>query len=309
MSSTVFSASNRKAEILSAKVLGLTLANPVIVASGAFSDSLQQIRRAFDAGAGAVVTKTIYSGQKDKTIERVKKTPLGAFNSTTYSRVGFDRWISIIASMAEKQKPVIASIFAQTPELLRELARRVVDAGSPALELGLSCPNDPTQQGADLRFISQYTAAVRKAVCVPFSVKLSAAGDIVNNVQAALNEGADAISLSDALPSILMDVDHRSVAFGGPVAYSGPAIKPIVLHSIYEIRQAGIKVPIMGIGGVSSVTDVLEYLQLGADVVQVYTVLMTRGVEFIKELVDDLYCWCDKREASIGNLIGIAVRK
>jgi dihydroorotate dehydrogenase len=184
-----------------------------------------------------------------------------------------------------------------------------VDAGSPALELGLSCPNDPTQQGVDLRFISQYTAAVRKVVDVAFSVKLPAAGDVVNNVKAALNEGADAISLSDALPSILVDVERRSIAFGGPVAYSGPAIKPIVLHSIYEIRQAGIKVPIIGIGGVSGVTDVLEYLQLGADAVQVYTVLMTRGVEFIKELVDDLYCWCDKRETSVEELIGIAVRK
>ncbi|MEK6288613.1 MAG: dihydroorotate dehydrogenase [Acidobacteriota bacterium] len=297
----------RADERLTTAILGLKLANPVLVASGPVSDSLPQIQRALNAGAGGVVTKTIYVGDKENIIERVKKGPAGVFNSTTYSRVKLEQWLRTLAVLAEQDAPVITSIYAHSPEQLGNLALRIVEAGSRALEIGVSCPNGASQQVADWRLVGRYAAAVRKAVDVPFSVKLAAVSGLLENVKASIGEGSHAISLSDALPSVLVDFEHRRLAFGGPVAYSGPAIKPIVLHSIYELRQAGITCPIFGIGGVGSASDVLEYLEVGANAVQLYTMLMTSGIELLSEITGDLSAWCKKEGVTTQQLIGAAL--
>lgn len=295
-------------ERLVTKILGLKLTNPVLVASGPISDSLSQIRRALSAGAGGVVTKTIYVGEKEEITERVKKGPIGVFNSTTYSRISLENWRRILITLSKEEAPVITSIHARRPEQLGDLARLVVDAGARALELGICCPNDASQQVADWRLVALYTACVRKAVDTPFSVKLASVSGLLENVKAAVSEGADAISLSDALPSVLVEVEQRSLALGGPVGYSGPAIKPIVLHSIYGLRQAGITCPIFGIGGVGSASDVLEYLQVGANAVQLYTMLMTSGIDLLNSITGDLFAWCKKEDVTARELVGIALK-
>jgi dihydroorotate dehydrogenase subfamily 1 len=294
---------------LTSVILGLELASPVLVASGPLSDSLFQIRRVLGAGAGGVVTKTIYIGKKEDTVERVKKLPAGAFNSTTYSRVPLEHWLRILASVGEEALPVITSIHAYCPEQLGELARCVVDAGARALELGVCCPNDANQQIVDWRLVASYTAAVRKAVAVPFSVKLTAVSGLVCNVKAALGEGADAISLSDALPAVLVDVQRRRFPLGCPVGYSGPAIKPIILHAIYELRQAQVVCPIFGIGGIASASDVLEYLQVGANAAQLYTALMTSGLHLLTSIVKDLQSWCKKEAVTTEQMVGAALSR
>jgi dihydroorotate dehydrogenase subfamily 1 len=288
-------------------ILGIRFSNPVLVASGSFSDSLPQIRRVLTAGAGGVVTKTIYCGDKLNVVERVHKGSNGVFNSTTYSRVSLERWLRTLTTLAEEKAPVVVSIYAQSPKQLGELAYRIVQTGSRALELCLCCPNDTNQSSTDWRLIGRYVSEVRNAVNVPFSVKLSAAGSLIEDVKAALGEGADAISLSDALPSLLVDFENRSLVFGGPVAYSGPPIKPIVLHSIFELRQSGISCPIFGIGGIGSAADVLEYLQVGANAAQVYTMLITDGVDSLSKITRELLAWCAKERVTVRELVGAAL--
>lgn len=295
-------------ERLATAILGLRLANPVLIASGPFSDSFLQIRRALEAGAGGVVTKTIYVGDKVNIKEQIRMSPAGAFNSTTYSHVNLEKWLQTLATLAREAAPVITSIYAHSPEQLGELARLVVEAGSRALELGICCPVDANQQVADWRLVGLYTTTVRKAVDVPFSVKLTAVGGLLDSVKAAVGEGADAISLSDSLPSLLVDVERRSLPLGWSVGYSGPAIKPIVLHAIYELRQAGITCPIMGIGGVGSASDVLEYLQVGANVVQLYTMLMKSKIKLklLTSITGDLFTWCKKEGVTAYEMVGAA---
>jgi dihydroorotate dehydrogenase subfamily 1 len=297
----------REDQRLAGNILGLSTANPVLVASGPLSDSLSQIRLALAAGAGGVVTKTIYVGEKEKIVERVKKTPLGAFNSTTWSRRSLQDWLRILTVLGEEGAPVITNIHARNPEQLGELAGCVVNAGSRALELGLCCPNDPTQQVADWKLVGLYTAAVRKVVAVPFSVKLTAVGGLIDSVKAAIGEGADAISLSDALPSLFVDAERRNLPLGLTVGYSGPAIKPIVLHALYEVRQAGILCPILGIGGVANASDVLEYLQVGASAVQLCTTLMTSGISVLTSITGDLFAWCKREGVTSQQLVGTAL--
>jgi dihydroorotate dehydrogenase subfamily 1 len=293
---------------LATEILGLRLANPLLVASGPLSDSLVQIRRALSAGAGGVVTKTIYfGGQNEKVTERVRKCPAGLFNSTTYSHHSLDQWLRMISTLAEEQAPIITSIYADRPEQLGDLARRVVEAGSRALELGISCPNVDLKEEPGWERVGRYTSRVRKAVDVPFSVKLTAAEGLLGQVKVALGEGADAITLSDALPSLFIDVKSRKLPFGGPVGYSGPAIKPIVLHALYQLRQAGVTCPIFGVGGIGSVSDVLEYLQIGADAVQIYTTLVTSGTNLLILILEDLFSWCEREGVTARELVGTAL--
>lgn len=288
-------------------MLGMRLANPVLVASGPLSESLAQIQRALAAGAGGVVTKTIYAGEKEAFKERIVRSAAGAFNSTTYSRLGLEEWLLILSTLAEKAAPVVASIYARQPEQLGRLAKQVVDAGAPALELGLSCPVDESQKAADWRLVGSFTRAVRKTVDVPFSVKLTAGGGLPENVKAAVGQGADAISLSDAVPALVVDIEHRSLPLGHGVGYSGPAIKPIVLHAIYELRQAGFTCPIIGIGGIESAADVVEYLQVGASAVQLYTALMTRKMPLLRSITADLSVWCRRHGVGVPELVGAAL--
>ncbi len=293
--------------ILTVPILGLSLANPILVASGPLSDSLIQIRRALEIGAGGVVTKTIYMGAPERGIERVRKCPAGLFNSTTYSRQTLAQWMRTLTALAQERAPVIASIYSREPEQLAELARRVVAAGAPALELGICCPNDGSMQVADACLVGHYARCVRQAVSVPFSVKLTAADGLAQKAKAALGEGADAISLSDALPALFIDTSARRLGLGGPIGYSGPAIRPIVLHALYQLRCAGICSPVLGIGGVGTAADVLEYLEIGASCVQLYTMLVTNGMSLLRTLVADLLDWCMNEGLTVAEVVGAAL--
>lgn len=289
----------------STRVLGLELDNPVLVASGSLSDSLAQIVRALKTGAGGVVTKTIYAGEDLALRERVRVTPgEGAFNNTTYSHRKLDEWVRALHTVRERRLPVIVSIHGPSPESLARLAQVVVEAGAPALELGICCPIDPQRPVADWRTVEAYTRALRAAVPVPFAVKLIASGGVLVTAKAAIAEGADAISVSDSLPGLLVDPTTRTLPLGSAVGYSGPPIKPIVLHSIYEMRQAGISCPILAIGGVASAKDVLEYLLTGADAVQLLTMLLKKKVQLLSTIIDELTRWLKNERTTVREIVG-----
>lgn len=291
---------------LATSILGLELDSPVLVASGPLTDSLGGIVRAFEAGAGGIVTKTIYAGKRVKVKERIQITPVGTFNSTTYSRVSLDKWRRVIGEVSERSLPILVSVHAETPRLLADLARAVVDAGAPALELGLCCPNDGSHESAGPREIAKYVREARAAVPVPIAVKLTAGEGLQANVASALDAGADALSLSDALPGLLVDVERATFPLGSSVGFSGPAIKPIVLHAIHRLREDGVSCPIFGIGGVGNASDVLEYLHAGANAVQVYTALMTSKMGLLTTMNEELSRWCTSRGRTVRELSGAA---
>lgn len=287
--------------------LGLPLVSPVIVASGPLGDTTRQIKRMVGLGAGAVVTKTIYPRGRehaDGREERIRHFREGSLNSTTYSLKSVDEWLHQLDELAADATPVIVSIHADTPDELAALAARVGERGSFPLELGISCPTDGAHDHATPARVHDYTAAVRSVTATPMAVKMTAWDGLAERAAAAVEAGADALSISDSLPSTRLDPRTGDLLLGEETGYSGPAIKPLVLHAIRSLRAGGIDVPILGIGGVTVCTDVVEYLRLGAVAVQVYTVLMTHGPPVLSELVDGLASWCATHETTVAELVG-----
>jgi len=307
MTSYTSQVSTDKYSALHTNVLGMELRNPVIVASGILTDTLPQIHKAINAGAGAVVTKTIYQGRRSSATEKICHIRTGTMNSTTYSWKESEQWFADLAAMQQASLPIIVSIHAEKPAMLGELAARIADVCLYPLELGISCPNEITYSNLTPDVVYAYTKAVKEQVNTPVSVKLTATDSILDLAKAALDAGAEALSLSDTLPVIEFQEGQSTFLTGGVAGYSGPAIKPIVLHSLYRLREAGIQCPIMGIGGVENARDVLDYIHLGACAVQLHTALMRSGVGLVGEIVAELSDCCTQNQTHILNQIGGAL--
>ncbi|MCC3769970.1 dihydroorotate dehydrogenase [Streptomyces sp. UNOC14_S4] len=256
-------------------VLGLDLANPVVVGSGLLTDQERNIRRLLDTGAGAVITKTIHPSPPTDLDERILRLPTGMINSTTYSKRSVGHWLDILRSLARDGLPVIASVHADTPAELAELAARVEATGCRALELGISCLNEEAGLDDTAERVHAYTAAVRAATRLPFSVKLASGEGLNARAFTAARAGADAVTVSDTLPAAVVHPETGELELGGVFGYSGPGIKPLVLASLWKLRRAGFQLPVLASGGVQSGQDVHDYLRLGAVVAQVYSALHT----------------------------------
>jgi dihydroorotate dehydrogenase (fumarate)/dihydroorotate dehydrogenase (NAD+) catalytic subunit len=248
------------------------------------------------------VTKTLFSGEQPVLQERMIRHSCGALNSTTYSRRPLERWLRWLSALAGDELPVVASIHADTPEALATLAQMVSEAGCRALELGICCPNDGSQELATASRIAAYTDAVRRAVSLPIAVKLAASDGLIDGARAALDAGASAISLSDALPALAINIETGLPTLCEPIGYSGPGIKPVVLYAIRCLRRSGIECPILGIGGICSAADVIEYLQAGAAVVQIYTALVYQGKRLLDSITKELDQICKRRNTTIRQL-------
>ncbi|WAL93720.1 tRNA-dihydrouridine synthase [Streptomyces sp. Je 1-369] len=292
------------------EVLGLRLKSPVVVGSGLLTDQERNIRRLLAGGAGAVVTKTIHPSPGPSGNERLLRLSTGMLNSTTYSRRSVDDWCAMLRRFADDELPVITSVHADTPTELADLAERVTEAGSTALELGISCLNEEDGALEDTpQRVAAYTEAVRSRTSVPFSVKLAIGERVRERIDAATASGADALTLSDTISGLAVDADTGEVRLGGAFGYSGPGIKPLVLAEIYGLRRDGLTVPVMASGGVNDAADVAEYLSVGADAVQVYTVLhrnMHATLRTIRQGFDD---WLASHGGTVADLVGRSIKK
>ncbi|WP_226367327.1 hypothetical protein [Pseudonocardia sp. ICBG162] len=265
-------------------VLGLRLDNPVIVGSGLLTDQARNIRKLIETGAGAVVTKTIHPAPPHGLDERIHRLPVGMLNSTTYSKRGVQEWLGNLREFADDNLPVIASVYADSPTELAELAAAVAGAGSAALELGISCLNDNGGLDDTAERVADYTAAARRATTRPISVKLSIGEGLRARAAAAIEAGADALSISDTIPGAAVTASG-ALELGGVFGYSGPGIKPLVLAALWDLRRSGITIPVLGIGGVTTADDVRDYLAVGACAVQVYTALHTDMYRTLSDVV------------------------
>lgn len=267
-------------------ILGLPLANPVIVGSGLLTDQERNIRRLIGKGAGAVVTKTIHPKPPQDLDERILRLPVGMLNSTTYSKRSVNHWLGVLRSFADDQLPVIASLHADSPAELAALAQDVEATGCRALELGISCLNEEDGLEDDNPDrVYAYTSETRSRTALPMSVKLAIGEGLQDRVRAAIAGGADAVTLSDTIAGAAVSPTTGQLELDGVFGYSGPGIKPLVLAAIWQLRKRGIDLPVMGCGGVSSGRDVADYLSVGANVAQVYTALHTDMYQTLERIV------------------------
>jgi dihydroorotate dehydrogenase subfamily 1 len=300
---------DRDNERMAASVLGLSLSSPIVVGSGLLTDQERNIRRLLAAGAGAVVTKTIHPAPPRSGNERLARLPTGMLNSTMYSHRSVEEWCAMLRSFARDGLPVIASVHADCPEELGSLAERVTETGCRAIELGISCMNEEGDLQDAPERAAAYTAAVRARTSLPFSVKLAAGEGARERAAAAVGAGADAITLSDTIAGLAVDADTGEVELGGVYGYSGPGIKPLVLAEIYALRRQGTTVPILGSGGIEEARDVIEYLSVGANVVQVYTALHKNMHETLDAIQHGTQAWLRVHRTSVNELVGRSLKK
>ncbi len=287
---------------LSTSFLGLSIVNPLVVASGPLTDQEKSIRRMFACGAGAVITKTIHPSPPQGLDERIVRIPTGMLNSTTYSQRSLADWCLILKSLADDNLPVVASIHADTPDDLAALAAKVEGTGCRALELGISCINEAEGLEDTSERVRDMVEAVRRVVRVPFSVKLAIGERMRERITAALNAGANAVTLSDTIPGVSVDAQTGQIQLKGSYGYSGPGIKPLVQSAIYELRMSGVNVEISGTGGASNEIDIVEYLSVGANTVQIYTALHSQTFKTLDRIVTNLHRWFDENGLSVADV-------
>lgn len=274
---------------LAVELTGLKLRAPTLNASGVLGMSVPLLRRVYDAGVGAVVTKSLGPqariGHLNPTIVQIEN---GVLNAMGLPNPGVDYFIDEIRKLKSQNVPVIASFFASTLKEFSDSASSLSDAGSDALELNLSCPNVEGEVGmcaADALSVERVTATVKAATDKPVLVKLSPnVTDIVSIAVAAEKGGADAITATNTLKAMTIDTNFkRPVLTNVTGGLSGPALKPIALRCVWEIFEA-VEIPIIGCGGVTTGLDAVEYMLAGASAIEIGTAVISHGFEVYSEI-------------------------
>ncbi|MEM1512620.1 MAG: dihydroorotate dehydrogenase [Candidatus Jordarchaeales archaeon] len=297
---------------LEVEVSGLRLRNPVMLASGVIGVTGKLLVRAAEAGAGAVVTKSVglerRTGYGNPTI--VEVAPGSYVNCMGLPNPGIDEFAEEIRIAKKGGVPVVVSVFGSSPEEFAMVAEKAEDAGGDAVELNVSCPH--AEVGVlerSPRIVGQVVEAVKRKVGVPVFVKLSSnVTSIVEVGKAAEDAGADAVTAINTVRAMVIDVEAcrpiLSNRFGG---LSGVAIKPIAVRCVYELYET-LKIPVIGVGGIFSWEDAVEHILAGASAVQVATAL-TRGFNVFKEVVDGIRSYLERKGfRDIREVVGAAHR-
>jgi dihydroorotate dehydrogenase (NAD+) catalytic subunit len=259
---------------LSVKIGALRLRNPILAASGTFGYGLEFAHLVDLNRLGGFVTK----GLSREPIEgapapRLYPTAAGMLNAVGLQNVGVKAFVAEkLPVLRNFDTAVIANVFGYTIEDYVEVLRVLEDAdGLAGYELNISCPNvkcGGMQFGSDPLLVKEVVGATKRPLWVKLSPLVTDIGLIA---RAAEEAGADALTVANTYPAMAIDFRSGKSHLGNPTGgLSGPAIKPITLKLVWETRKA-VKTPIIGLGGVETVADVLEYLSVGASAVQVGT--------------------------------------
>jgi dihydroorotate dehydrogenase (NAD+) catalytic subunit len=263
---------------LSLQIGSLTLANPLIAASGCFGYGVEYADVVDLSTLGGVAVKGLFLSEREgHAPPRIVETPSGMLNAIGLQGIGVHRFVKErLPELRQRGAIVIVNICGTTLDEYVEVARILSDAeGVHALELNISCPNikeGGITFGCSLPGTHAVVSAVRKVTRLPIIPKLTPnVTDVASFARAAEEGGADAISLVNTFLAMAIDVHTRRPKLTNIVGgLSGPAIRPIAVRMVYECRRA-IKIPIVGMGGIATSDDVLEFMIAGANAVQVGT--------------------------------------
>jgi len=300
---------------LAMDLAGLKLRSPTLNSSGVLGMSAPLLKRVYDSGVGAVVTKSLgptgRTGHSNPTIVEVEG---GILNAMGLPNPGVECYLEELLELKREGVPVIVSFFASTVEEFQASARALCEAGADALELNLSCPNvgeEPGMCAADAISVERITSAVKRVAKAPVIVKLSPnVTDIMSIAMAAERGGADAITAVNTLKAIAIDVDFRRPVLANVIGgLSGPAIKSVALRCVWEIAET-VKLPIIGCGGVSNWRDAVEYMLAGASAVEIGTAVMYHGFEVYSAVNEGVAKYLlENGFGSVKEVVGLAHRK
>jgi dihydroorotate dehydrogenase (NAD+) catalytic subunit len=263
---------------LSVKIGTLTLQNPVTVASGTFGYGVEYSQLIDLNQLGAVVVKGIRLGPvRGNPTPRTVEVTSGLINAIGLQGPGVDGFIrKYWPFLKELKVPTIINIWGTTVEEYAEVARRFDSLGGVgALELNVSCPNikeGGAQFGTDVKLLSQVVAACRKVTKLLLITKMSPnVVSIAPYAKAAEAAGSDALSIMNSFPAMAIDIETRRPSLANVTGgLTGPCIKPIAIKLVWEAAKA-VKIPIIGMGGIQSAADAIEFLMAGATAVAVGT--------------------------------------
>jgi len=293
---------------------GLVLPNPILVASGTFGYGIEYGDVVDVDRLGGICCKgTTLKPRIGNPTPRVTETPAGMLNSIGLQNPGVDAVIEKYAGEWTTWKaPVLVNVAGESVHDYVEVARRLDGVpGVAGIELNISCPNvgaGGLQFAIDAGAAAEVTAAVRRATDLPLLVKLSPnVADIRPIARAIADAGADALTAINTLSGIAVAPGRRKPLLGNIYGgLSGPAVKPVALRIVYEASQV-VKIPVVAIGGVTELADVLDFLAVGAVAVQVGTAIFADPTLPVR-LVDQLAAECAERGlTSYRELIGTAL--
>ena len=295
---------------LSVQIGALELRNPVLTASGTFGYGLEYEPYFDVAELGGICTKGLsLSPRHGNPPARIWETSAGMLNAIGLANVGVEAFCNDkLPPLRERGVTVGPNIFATSIDDFVALAARLDgEAGIAALELNVSCPNvdhGGLEFGCDPDACARVTKAVREATSLPVWVKMSPeASDLVAVGRACQQAGADALTAINTIRGMAVDIDSWRPKIGrGAGGLSGPALKPIAIRMVWELSR-GVDIPIIGIGGISSWQDAVEYLLAGASAIQVGTASFVDPLAS-KRVLDGLDRYCDQRGVSARELIG-----
>src|SRR6202171_567574 len=320
---------------LRTKFAGIRSPNPFWLASAPPTNSGAQIHRAFEAGWGGAVWKTIgapvlnvsnrygtwrYGNEKMLAINNVelisdRPMELNLREIAEIKRAWPDRAV-IVSAMVESK-----------PEAWHDVIRRIQDTGADGIELNYGCPHGMSERGMGSavgqvpEYCKEITGWVMDVAKIPVIVKLTPnISDIVMPARAAVAAGANAISLINTINSIMgVDLDTLDITpsiggKGGHGGYAGPAVKPIALNMLAALGKDSIvnasKLPISGMGGITTWRDAAEFLLLGASSLQVCTAVMHYGFRIVEDLCDGLANWMDEKGyATVSDVVGRSLHR
>lgn len=296
---------------LSVRIGSMTLKNPLVAASGCFGYGVEYTDTFDISTLGAVATKGLFLAEREgHPAPRIVETPAGMLNAIGLQGIGARRFVDEkLPELRLRRATVIVNVCGTTVEEYAEVSRIISDApGVGAIELNISCPNikeGGIQFGSSLTGTFNVVNAVRGVTRLPIIPKLTPnVADVASFARAAEDAGADAVSLVNTFLAMAIDVETRRPKLSNVVGgLSGPAIRPIAVRMVHECRQA-IRIPILGMGGISDARDALEFMIAGAAAVQVGTANFVDPFIWPK-LLGGITDYLERhRIARVGDLVG-----
>ena len=295
---------------LSVKICGVDFKNPIIPASGVFGygreyEELFPLER-----LGGIATKgTTLNRRTGNPAPRIAETPSGMLNSVGLQNPGIDHFVNKeLPYLLEKNTVILANIAGSTVEECVKVAEKLEPTDVHMIELNISCPNvkqGGAAFGTSCDMAAEVVRQVRKATSKPLVVKLSPNVTSITDIAKAVEDaGADAVSLINTLLSMRIDINTgRPVLRNNVGGMSGPAVFPIAVRMVWQVANA-VKIPVIGMGGVSSGRDAIELMMAGASAVQVGAAIFTDPYAPVR-IIDEMNEFLDSKNiSSVRDIIG-----
>jgi len=296
------------------EIAGLKLANPTMLAAGILGLTGSSLRSVVEAGAGAVVTKSLglkpREGYPNPTVVQVE---CGLLNAVGLPNPGIHHFSEEIREAKEAGVPIIISVYGYSSEEFAEVSKIATEVGADALELNVSCPHVEeagAEIGSNPELVAEVVKGVKKKVDKPVFVKLTPnVANIAEIAKAAVKAGADAITAINTVRAMAIEIETTRPLLANKIGgLSGPAIKPIAVRCVYEVYRE-VDAPVIGCGGIMSWRDAVEFMLAGASAVQIGTAIYSKGLEVFKSVTKGIDTYVKKKGfGSVKEIAGLSHR-